>query len=86
MEGGVRTALHDTTSAGPAGPTRDRLDRPANTKQMIERANVVDLTAIEVSKNSLPPRSRYEFINAPERAVKNEIKMRRNKQHMTVIT
>jgi hypothetical protein len=45
------------------------------TRQMKERSTVIDLTAVEVAKNTPAPSSRYEFVNAPKGAIKNELKI-----------
>ena len=45
-------------------------------RNLLKRANVVDLTAIEVAKHTTPPSARYEFLDAPPGTVRNELIVR----------
>jgi len=40
---------------------------------MIQRSTVVDLTAIEVAKHTIPSNKRYGFVNTPTGVVKNKL-------------
>ena len=55
--------------------TKQLRERSENeTRQIKERSTVLDLTAIEVARATAEPvEKRFEFINAPESAVKNEL-------------